>query len=329
MSTNKLSPLFRGAMEDFGHALEHMEIGNQKDYKYSIVHAATAVELLLKEKIRSMGLSIFQKKPPHHSLNFYECVKILHDREVSIPFEPDIELLRQERNICIHLAGKPDAEKTRWLLDTARKFMREFGNKALGVAIDYFLPIYVPQKVEEMAVRAHLNSSQVYLGNAYRALFEKRFSEAVFNASVSIELLLRDYLTSQDLKIGRSFQEILKQMSSDQRMTHTVSNQLRKLHKLRNKVAHSTTTAKEDEADMAVDLAILIQRGISNLWMKQKRCIICGSTEIVGREWIGTPDLTKIYSTEDLDKAIENSEEWKNKRLVGYYCKKHEPYWTR
>lgn len=329
MNTDKLSPLFRGAIEDFGHALEHMEIGKEKDNKYAIVHAATAVELLLKEKIRSMGLSIFKKKPPYHSFDFYECINLLHEKGVLIPLEGDIELLHQERNICIHLAGKPDTEKTRWLLDTARSFMREFCSKAFGMTIDYFLPTYIPKKVQEEAVKAHLNPSQIYLGNAYKALYEKRFSDAVFNASVSIELILKDYLASQGLKVGPSFHDMLTQMASGRRITRTISNQLHKLQKLRNKVVHSTMVVKKDDADLAVNLAVLIQRGISNLWKKQKRCVICGSTKVVGEEWTGTINLSKIKSRKDLEKAMEDSKKWKDRQLLGYYCKKHEPYWTR
>lgn len=329
MGTNKYSPLLSGAVEDLGHALEHMEIGNQKDCKYAIIHAATAVDLLLKEKIRSMGLSIFKKKPPYHSLNFYDCIELLHEKEVLIPSEADIELLHQERNICIHQAGKPDSEKTRWLLDTARTFMREFCSKALGVAIDYLLPICIPKKVQENAVRAHLNPSQIYLGNAYVALYAKRFSDAIFNAAVSVELLLRDYLSSQDLEVGRGFDEMLVQMTSDKRISRMISGRLRKLQELRKKVVHSTIIAKEDDADTAINLAVLTQRGISNLWKRQECCAICGSTKVVGREWESPPNLSIIESRKDLNKAIENSKEWKDKRLVGYYCKKHEPYWAR
>lgn len=52
MKNKGLSPLLREAIEDLAHALEHSKTGSGKNNKYAVINAATAVELILKEKAR-------------------------------------------------------------------------------------------------------------------------------------------------------------------------------------------------------------------------------------------------------------------------------------
>jgi len=55
-----LSPLLQSALEDYRHSMEHLESGGELDNKYAIIHISNAIELLLKEKVRSLGMSIFK-----------------------------------------------------------------------------------------------------------------------------------------------------------------------------------------------------------------------------------------------------------------------------
>lgn len=185
---DELSPLFRGALEDLVHSLEHAENGSEKDNKYAVIHAATAIELILKEKIRSMGISIFESKRPYNSLDYYNCLQALHAKNIDVPLEPDIELVHKERNNCIHQGSKPDKEKTKWLLSVARQFMEQFCHDQLGLDINQYLPLEVKTEILSQAERTHLNSAGIYLANAEFAMLDNNYADVIMNAEASIEL---------------------------------------------------------------------------------------------------------------------------------------------
>lgn len=107
MQCDGLSPLLNGAVEDLAHALEHVSLGSERDNKYAIIQAATSVELVLKEKLPSMGVSIFSKKPPYHSLDFYNCIEALYARDIPLPFQSDGDASSREK-YCVHLGSGPD-----------------------------------------------------------------------------------------------------------------------------------------------------------------------------------------------------------------------------
>jgi len=57
----KLSPLLRSAMETLDHGLWHfLRSETSTDMKFALLHVDQAIELLLKEKVRSAGRSIYK-----------------------------------------------------------------------------------------------------------------------------------------------------------------------------------------------------------------------------------------------------------------------------
>lgn len=323
---NNISPLLKGAIEDYSHAIEHMQSGSDIDNKYAIIHAATAIELILKDKLRSIGVSIFKKKPPHTSLGFYECVNLLRENSVPIPFEADIELLHQERNICVHLGWKPDGAKTNWLLGKTHNFLMDFCGKQLGIDVAH---LFIPQEIPPIAQRAHVTPAYIYLSNAHESLYGGKYASAVFNASASVELVMRDYLERKGIKVSPVLSEMLIQIEREKRIPMFILQKIVELRKLRNEIAHLKSFPTKKEAEEAIDLArFIIFEGFQETLMRERRCVICGSTEVVGEEWHGILDMSKIKSKKDLKKAFSDIRKMKKKRLVGLYCKKHEPYWA-
>lgn len=324
MKSNDFSPLLEGAIEDLAHALEHVERGSEKDRKYAVIHAATAVELVLKEKIRSMGISIFKKKRPYRSLDYYDCIRLLHDKQITIPHEADIELLHQERNACIHIGGKPDENKTKWLLNTSRDFMETFCNDQLGFDISRHLPLQVPVKILDEARGAHLNPAGIYLANAEMSLIDGNYAEAVLNAEASITILMKDYLETMNIKASPVFHQLVRQVEKEKKLPQSVLETIEELHNLRNKVAHLVVKVDKRRAERAIELTRVVFETLEELWIRENRCIVCGSPEVVGVEVSYKVDPRKIKSREDLDKLLDK----RKGQVRGYYCKNHEPYWA-
>lgn len=100
---------------------------------------------------------------------------------------------------------------------------------------------------------------------------------------------------------------------------------INELHKLRNSVAHLTVTPDKTMAQKSINLARIIFEALEERWEEEKRCVVCGSPDVVGVEKSVTIDISKIKNKKDLEKAMEKKEG----RIIGFYCKKHEPYWTR
>jgi len=56
------SPLFISANELLAHSIELYTQGNERKYKFVILHLANAVELILKDRIIDIGKSIYREK---------------------------------------------------------------------------------------------------------------------------------------------------------------------------------------------------------------------------------------------------------------------------
>ena len=90
MPVPKPSPLFRSAVEVLEHGLWHYFRSNTTtDMKFAILHVDQAIELFLKEKVRSAGKSIY--KNPKETISIWVAYDIL-EREIGckIPEKPDL-----------------------------------------------------------------------------------------------------------------------------------------------------------------------------------------------------------------------------------------------
>src|SRR5688572_17736002 len=84
-----LSPLVRSAFEVLEHGLSHyLRSNTPRDMKFALLHIDQAIELLLKERVRSGGHSIY--KNPKETISIYGAYEIL-DQKLSckIPERPD------------------------------------------------------------------------------------------------------------------------------------------------------------------------------------------------------------------------------------------------
>lgn len=139
MAAKKQSPLLRSALEVLEHGLWHyFRSDTSTDLKFAVLHVDQAIELLLKERVRSGGESIY--KNPKETISLWGAYEILEKMKCKIPEKPDLELLHEERNSIQHKYANPSAETAAFYVDKAVRFVDRF----LRDELDTNLADYVP-----------------------------------------------------------------------------------------------------------------------------------------------------------------------------------------
>ena len=144
-----LSPLLRSGLEVLEHGLWHFfRSETTADMKFALLHVDQAIELLLKEKIRASGKSIY--KNPKETISIHGAYEILtKELNLLIPEKADLELLHEERNNIQHKYASPSAEDAAFHVDKAMRFLKRFLADELGVAIEDHVP---SEYLEELGI---------------------------------------------------------------------------------------------------------------------------------------------------------------------------------
>jgi len=134
-----LSPLLRSAFEVLEHGLWHfLRSSTTTDMKFALLHVDQAIELLLKDRVRASGKSIY--KNPKETISIWGAYDILESKNISIPEKPDLELLHEERNNIQHKYANPSAEDAAFHIDRAMRFIDRFVRDELGRDLAEFIP---------------------------------------------------------------------------------------------------------------------------------------------------------------------------------------------
>lgn len=135
-----LSPLVRSAFEVLEHGLWHfLRSDTTTDMKFALLHIDQAIELLLKERVRNSGHSIY--KNPKETISIWGAYDILENKfGCKFPEKPDLELLHEERNNIQHKYSNPSAEDAAFHVEKAMKFIDRFTRDELNLALGDFLP---------------------------------------------------------------------------------------------------------------------------------------------------------------------------------------------
>jgi len=107
--------------------------------KFALLHIDQSIELLLKERVRKGGHSIY--KNPKETISIWGAYDILENKEgCKFPEKPDLELLHEERNNIQHKYSNPSAEDAAFQVASAMKFIERFTRDELGLVLADFLP---------------------------------------------------------------------------------------------------------------------------------------------------------------------------------------------
>lgn len=131
----KMSPLLRSAIEVLEHGLWHFFRSDTiTDMKFAILHVDQAVELVMKERVRAGGKSIY--KNPKETISQFGAYEIL-EKELSckIPEKANLELLHEERNNIQHKYANPSAEDAAFHVSNGVAFLKRFLRDELAINI--------------------------------------------------------------------------------------------------------------------------------------------------------------------------------------------------
>jgi hypothetical protein len=140
--------MFKHAIESFEHGLKHFLDSSERSRKFALLHIDQAVELLLKEKIVQLGKTIY--KSDGKTLNFHEACKSLKD--VEILQQPRLEELHDLRNSVQHKGLVPDSESTRFYVEIAYRFFKQFLSEHFETSIDKFITRQDRALIEELSL---------------------------------------------------------------------------------------------------------------------------------------------------------------------------------
>ena len=78
------SPLFISSIELLAHSTELFRTDDEKKFKFIILHLANAVELILKDKLVSSGVTIYVANT-NKTIGIWDCMKELGKLNVRCP----------------------------------------------------------------------------------------------------------------------------------------------------------------------------------------------------------------------------------------------------
>lgn len=130
----RTSPLLRSALEVLEHGLWHFfRSDTVADMKFAILHVDQAVELVMKEKVRAAGRSIY--KNPKETISIFGAYDLLAELKCSIPEKANLELLHEERNNIQHKYSNPSPEDAAFHISNAVQFLKRFLKDELSVNV--------------------------------------------------------------------------------------------------------------------------------------------------------------------------------------------------
>ena len=114
--------------------------------KFALLHIDQAIELLLIERVRLGGESIY--KNPKETITIYGAYDVLQGKlKCSVPEKPNLELLHEERNNIQHKYANPSPDDAAFHVQNAMKFIARFSKDELKIELADFIPSEFLSKV--------------------------------------------------------------------------------------------------------------------------------------------------------------------------------------
>lgn len=270
MTNSSVSPILTSSLEVMEHAIEHFNMGENRDLKLAVLHADNAVELMLKELTRFNRIRLINKKG--QSISYYDCIDKLEGKGVKISELTDIDLLHTERNSIYHMGSQPDKRKTEWLIfDVALNFIKRIGNEELGYDITEFSNLFrIPSKIEQDIEATRNEMVNMYLFETMSSLKGKVYGATLVSAFSGIEALLRE---TRSLEI-RSQRDFMKKLESEKIFSVKLTKDIEELRQMRNSVIHGMSKATKEQGTVALDV---FRRAIDEIGLPlELKCKTCG-----------------------------------------------------
>ena len=252
------SPLFVSAIELLAHSTELYTQGNERKYKFIILHLANAIELILKDRLVDEGVSIYQSNKPL-TITIWKSFEKLEEVGIGVPERPVIELLVDDRNTIQHRFGFPDAETVYYYLKRVVSFFERFLDEEYAVDLSDTLKPYL--SVENLAVLGLAEEKDEYA--QLDRLFDLSSEAAVLQAysmleAKTMDVIERPLAKTRTFPFWRSpdFRHILDDLAIRGFISHDTARNFDLLRQVRNRAAHTAHFREEPSPDWAQALSI-------------------------------------------------------------------------
>jgi hypothetical protein len=250
------SPLFHGALDLLAHACEHYISNSEKDRRFVILHLANSVELLLKDRLLDLGISIYEN--PSHTKSIISVLNDLEKKQVNVPMKPIIELLIEERNNLQHRFGSPNTIMVKYYFDNCLRFFEEFMNAAFGLELREYLSNLLDESTVTYLYPTSSGSGDILI--QARQVAKIHPSSAIMTAWIELEKRvgdLRETLERQSKKEESWFRypasPFLRHLLSEYMPQSDEREKLRQdivsLSVMRNRVVHADIEVDSEKAE--------------------------------------------------------------------------------
>ncbi|MCS3649403.1 uncharacterized protein YutE (UPF0331/DUF86 family) [Salinibacter ruber] len=236
------SPLFVSSTELIAHSIELFTQGNERKYKFIILHLANSIELILKDRLIDEGQSIYSS--PKHTIGIRDAFRELKKQDISIPERPVIELLIDDRNTIQHRFGFPDADTVYYYIDEVLGFFDRFLEDEYDVDLVEVLRNYVSE--DDLSVVGLIE--QYDESEPLDKLYELSPEASILRAYTLLERRFANYLEIEKLEYSQHrslaglppFEEVLEDLTEEGYVDGDAQDHFSELRELRNRAAHST-----------------------------------------------------------------------------------------
>jgi uncharacterized protein YutE (UPF0331/DUF86 family) len=244
------SPILKNAVESLEHAIDHWSSGSAKDRKFAILHLDQAVELILKERILSLGASIY-KRDKKTTVSAGEALEMLREMGHSVPEAPQLELLHDERNQIQHRSSSPDQETTTFYMEAGLHFVIRFLQDELRADPGALFSQDVMEVFEDRDPRTKLAS----MIESARGSVESDPRESILSSAIAAELLLQTKFANEASEIESApLDAFARTLEGKGLITQQQIQSIHELANLRNTFSHGEAEPRPDEARRALHL---------------------------------------------------------------------------
>src|SRR2546428_6607705 len=241
-----MPPMLREAVNARSDGPEHLDLGAPEDRAFAFEHFGQAAELLLKEKVRQLGESIYRRG--HESITLFGAKRKLEQRHVQVPFWSDVEVMHERRNVAHHVGDVPDEDTTKVYLNAAMPFFEGFLHDQFGYDLDHIL-----ENVGVSLPGKPLKPVDKLLAEARRTVItQPRMS--IMTASTAVEIVARPLAKHPDER-SLPIREVGRRLVQSHLWTQQDFQKFEQFLQIRNRAAHGAEDPSRTEATFAVEAA--------------------------------------------------------------------------
>lgn len=215
--------------------------------KFSVLYCDHAIELIVKEKVRSTGESIFEKNG--RTIDFHDAINtLINNKGVKIPEKADLELIHDQRNVIQHRGATVSKEEAEFYLTKGYQFIKRFLKEELSSDLTRLLPSryyeILESRIEKSQPEARLEPEITPSSSI------SDFISAVLMGYRNLEIALYDAIRKSDLAPTTRHLtplEAVRLLQSSNKLDILDEERFNLIRMIRNKAAHTTSKISERE----------------------------------------------------------------------------------